>query len=61
MREVNNNNLPLYSMLMDNVIAGAAALANFEPQGDDTLHIAYAKNLLDKCIQQQRDGCDSLG
>jgi hypothetical protein len=61
LREVDDNNLPLYSMLMDNIIAGAVTVANIDPQADNTLHITYAKNLLNKCIQQLQDGFDSLG
>jgi hypothetical protein len=53
--------MPLYSMLMDNIIASVAALANIDPTTDNTLEIAYAKNLLNKCIQHQRDSCDSHG
>jgi hypothetical protein len=44
---------------MDNIIASAAVLANVDLAADNTLEIAYAKNLLNKCIQQQHDGCDS--
>jgi hypothetical protein len=61
MREVDENNLPLYTMPMDNITASAAALANIDPTADNTLEIAYAKNLLNKYIQQQRDDCDSHG
>jgi hypothetical protein len=61
MREVNENNLPLYTMPMDNITTSAAALANIDPTADNTLEIAYAKNLLNKYIQQQRDSCDSHG
>jgi hypothetical protein len=38
---------------MDNIIASVVALANVNPTADNTLEIAYAKNLLNKCIQQQ--------
>jgi hypothetical protein len=50
-REVDDNNLLLYTMPMDNIIASAAALANIDPAADNTMEIAYAKNLLNKCIQ----------
>jgi hypothetical protein len=60
-REVDENNFLLYTMPMDNNIASAAALANIDPMADNTLEIAYAKNLINKCIQQQRDGCNSHG
>jgi hypothetical protein len=60
-REVNDNNLLLYSTLMDNIIASASALANIDQAVNNTLEITYTKNLLNKCIQQQRDGCDSHG
>jgi hypothetical protein len=50
-REVDDNNLLLYTMPMDNIIASAAALTNVDPAADNTMEIAYAKNLLNKCIQ----------
>jgi hypothetical protein len=52
MREVDENNFPLYTTPMDNIIASAVALANIDPTSNNTLEIAYAKNLLNKCIQQ---------
>jgi hypothetical protein len=60
-REVNDNNLLLYSTLMENIIAGSSALANIDLAVNNTLEIMYTKNLLNKCIQQQQDGCDSHG
>jgi hypothetical protein len=38
--------MPLYTTPMDNIIAAVAALANIDPTVDNTLEIAYAKNLL---------------
>jgi hypothetical protein len=60
-REVDENNMTLYTMPMDNIIASAAGLGNIDPTADNTFEITYAKNLLNKCIQQQRDGYDSHG
>jgi hypothetical protein len=51
-REVDENNMPLYTTPMDNIIASAAALANIDPTADNTLEIGYTNNLLSKCIQQ---------
>jgi hypothetical protein len=42
--------MPLYTTPMDNIITIAVALANVDPAADNTLEIAYAKNLLNKCI-----------
>jgi hypothetical protein len=50
-REFDDNNLLLYSTLMDNIIAGASALANIDLAVNNTLEITYTKNLLNKCIQ----------
>jgi hypothetical protein len=50
-REVDDNNLLVYTTLMDNIVASVVALANVDPAADNTLEIAYAKNLLNKCIQ----------
>jgi hypothetical protein len=61
MREVDENNLFLYSTPMENIIASAAALSNIDPAADNTLEIPCAKNLLNECILQQREGCDSHG
>jgi hypothetical protein len=60
-REVDENNLPLYTTLTDNIIASAAALANVDPAAGNTLEITYANNLINKCIQQQQEGFNSHG
>jgi hypothetical protein len=60
-REVTENNMLQETTPMDNIIASAAALTSIDPTADNTLGIAYAKNLLNKCIQQQGDSCDSHG
>jgi hypothetical protein len=60
-REVDENNMPLYTTPMDNILASVVALANIDPTADNTLEIGYAKNLLSKCIQQLRDVWDSHG
>jgi hypothetical protein len=46
---------------MDNVIIGAATIANIVPQGEHALQIKYAQKLLNKCLEQQQARRDSLG
>jgi hypothetical protein len=46
---------------MDNVIAGAAALANVQAEGPHALQISYAQSCLAKVLAQQAAGVDSEG
>jgi hypothetical protein len=60
-REDNDNDIPLFSRPMDNVFPSAGALADIVQQVENALQIKYTQNLLNKCLQQQQEGCNSQG
>ena len=59
LQERDANGLPLYSTLMDNIIAGRAAVANLNVTAEGMLQMQYAKALLTKAVEKQVAGADS--
>jgi hypothetical protein len=52
-------NLPLFSTIMDNVIAIQATVTDLNPAAEGAQQINYIKALVTKAVEQQQAHCDS--